>query len=487
MESHSNSLIPDAGTTIATIALLGALPRDRFVFKNDAGFDNLHQATYASALNSGLRPEFHVFPENAGEVSIFIKTIRKYVISYGVKFAIVSGGCLTARGCSSLDSGIVLNLSQLKCINLTTKGVEIGVGAKWGDVFLFLQHWTRACVGADDAGMGIGNGMSLDRGLSFMSPDGGLMCDNVRRCDVVMADGEVKRVHRSSFYALFDALRGGGNNFCIVTSILVRTFPHTQRIYGSTVKYDYKEFVRQISRLATVMEKEGRIKHADISMCFVCSNTSGRFGINYLKYNRQTEERTPPQVLEPFIPAGEQELGPEGLSDLIKGPDRTPGKRWAHMHTFVKPDFVLIRTGLDGFLNKANQLAQCEGSTYSYCLYPYDRDLVQNSYREDFSMNTAAMIMIVFRLEWKNGDDDDTILNEFRQVLEHIEHNARYRDVAVGFKNMSYSAHFQNPIASYSDAYKKTLRRMKKLYDPNNIFQRGVPGPWKLPTDDGTK
>ncbi|KAI0508569.1 hypothetical protein F5B22DRAFT_659153 [Xylaria bambusicola] len=467
-----------------TTALESALPSGRCVYPFQPNFDDVHLATYASALDAELRPKFHVLPQTRDEVTIFIKTIRNYVIKNNVKFAVVSGGCLTARGCSSIEQGIVLNLSQLKGIRILSEDiVEIFVGEKWGDVYALLKSIGKMCVGADDAGMGIGNGMSLDRGLSFISPGEGVMCNNVKSCDVVLASGEVIHTSDNATPALFQALRGTGNNVGIVTSIRVRMFDHSQRIYGRTVKYDYLGFVAQIPMLVSAMQSPDGLKGADVSMRFVVSRTSGLFGINYLKYDRQTEEKTPPQVLEPFIPiSSECKLGPADLSDLIKGPNRTPGKRLAHMHTCVRPDNTILVEGVDTFIIRTMDLAWCEGHIFSYCLYPYYPSHLRNinTRRDQFSMGTEPFIMIVFRLEWENRDDDNNILAEFQDVLEHIEHYANCRDVAVRFKNMSYSAHFQNPIASYSKYKRDCMKWSCSFRDPDDIFHWGVPGPWKL-------
>lgn len=60
--------------------------------------------------------------------------------------------------------------------------------------------------------MGVG-GLLLGGGLSFLSAQYGLACDNVVEYEVVLADSTIVKANSRSNTDLFWALKGGGNQF----------------------------------------------------------------------------------------------------------------------------------------------------------------------------------------------------------------------------------------------------------------------------------
>lgn len=61
-----------------------------------------------------------------------------------------------------------------------------------------------------DVGVG---GLTLGGGLSFLSTQYGLACDNVVNYEVVLADASIVNANATSNPDLFWALKGGGNQF----------------------------------------------------------------------------------------------------------------------------------------------------------------------------------------------------------------------------------------------------------------------------------
>lgn len=101
----------------------------------------------------------------------------------------------------------------------------VGAGNVWYDVYTKLQPMGLSVIGGRVSGIGLG-GLTLGGGISFFSGRYGWACDNVNNYEVVLADGSIRQVSYSSPYSdLYWALRGGGNNFGIVTRFDLVTFP----------------------------------------------------------------------------------------------------------------------------------------------------------------------------------------------------------------------------------------------------------------------
>jgi FAD/FMN-containing dehydrogenase len=68
-------------------------------------------------------------------------------------------------------------------------------------------------VNADISGdVGVA-GLTLGGGLSFLSGEYGLVCDNVVNYQIVLANASIANANATSNPDLFFALKGGGNQF----------------------------------------------------------------------------------------------------------------------------------------------------------------------------------------------------------------------------------------------------------------------------------
>lgn len=64
-------------------------------------------------------------------------------------------------------------------------------------------------------------------GLSFFTPRVGFVCNNILSYEVVLANGTLATASETTNAELWRALKGGSNNFGIVTQFVARSFPST--------------------------------------------------------------------------------------------------------------------------------------------------------------------------------------------------------------------------------------------------------------------
>lgn len=70
---------------------------------------------------------------------------------------------------------------------------------------------------------------------SWFTGSVGFSADSVRNYEVVLASGEIVNANATSNTDLFKALKGGNNNFGVVTRFDVNAIPHSQQVYGGLV------------------------------------------------------------------------------------------------------------------------------------------------------------------------------------------------------------------------------------------------------------
>jgi FAD/FMN-containing dehydrogenase len=164
------------------------------------------------------RPAVIVRVADATDVATVISLAR----GSGLELAVRGGGHSSA-GHSSSHGGIVLDLADMKALDIDVEG-----RTAWAETGLTAAEYSSA-VGAhgfvtgfgDTGSVGIG-GITLGGGVGFLVRKFGLTIDDLLAADVVTADGELLRVDAGNHPDLFWAIRGGGGNFGVATRFKYR-------------------------------------------------------------------------------------------------------------------------------------------------------------------------------------------------------------------------------------------------------------------------
>lgn len=101
-------------------------------------------------------------------------------------------------------------------------------------------------------------------GLSYFSYSRGFVCDNVVNYEVVLASGEVVNANAETNRDLWVALKGGGNNFGIVTRFDLAVFEQGN-LWGGKIFYFQPSFPGQIRSLVEYLHDSKA--DADIHIC----------------------------------------------------------------------------------------------------------------------------------------------------------------------------------------------------------------------------
>jgi FAD/FMN-containing dehydrogenase len=164
------------------------------------------------------RPAMIVRVADTADVARVISTARET----GMELAVRSGGH-SAAGHSVSDGGIVLDLSQVKALEIDVEG-----RTAWAETGLTAGEYTTA-VGAHGLATGFGDaptvgigGLTLGGGVGLLLRKHGLTIDQLLAAEVVTADGELHHVDAESEPDLFWAIRGGGGNFGVATRFRFR-------------------------------------------------------------------------------------------------------------------------------------------------------------------------------------------------------------------------------------------------------------------------
>ena len=145
----------------------------------------------------------------------------------------VRGGGHSAPGYGTNDGGLVIDMSPMKGIRVDPqrRTVRAEGGVLWRELDHETQAFGLATTGGTVSNTGIA-GLTLGGGLGWLMGRHGLSIDNLISADVVTADGTFRQASVTDNPDLFWALRGGGGNFGVVTSLEYRLHPVTQVLGG---------------------------------------------------------------------------------------------------------------------------------------------------------------------------------------------------------------------------------------------------------------
>lgn len=180
------------------------------------------QTNYWSTGCGDMKPSCILYPSTAKEVAAIVQVLNENEDPFVIK----SGGHNPNRGFASIAGGPLISTKYLNEVTFDPNSmtVRIGPGNDWQDVQAVLQKVGVTAVGGRIGEVGVG-GYMLGGGLSFLSTEYGWAANNVVEFEVVLANASIVTASKDSHPDLFKALKGGGNNYGIVTAYTMLAHP----------------------------------------------------------------------------------------------------------------------------------------------------------------------------------------------------------------------------------------------------------------------
>jgi FAD/FMN-containing dehydrogenase len=210
--------------TLAGLDELRTQVRGEVITPADASYEEARKLSNAMI---DKRPAVIVRSRDVGD----IRSALGFAKANGLDVA-VRGAGHNGAGLGSVDDGLVIDLSPMRWVRVdpAARTAQIGGGCMLADI----DHATHAFGLATPLGIigTTGVGLLLGGGVGHLTRKYGLSIDNVLGADVVLADGSFVRASDSENTDLFWAIRGGGGNFGVVTSLTLQLHERSTVIAG---------------------------------------------------------------------------------------------------------------------------------------------------------------------------------------------------------------------------------------------------------------
>jgi hypothetical protein len=414
-------------------------------------------------------------------------------------FAIRGGGHSPVSGAASIKGGVMIDLSHFAEVEPSEDGssVAIGAGAKWGAVSKVLDAKGLAVVGGRNSDVGVG-GLTLGGGLSFFSPRFGMACSNVISYEVVLASGSITTASESNNPDLWRCLKGGSNNFGIVTRFTVRSFP-AGKIWSGFLYMPSFQHAKVLAAFHESVNKaslggSSRDDHAAgalTSFSYVQQIGMQLIAANLVYTKTPEDEKNWPTYWKKSSFASLWRFWSTCKTrTLTSATDELnalnpPGKRQLLATTTIKNDPATLTAVHDAYIDAITSIRRVnvKGMVWTLVLQPFLPDWTRKGDPNPLGLGEGKndpLVNVSFTVNWDMQKDDEVVHETTRQAIEEIDIFAAANATGHRFRYLNYCARWQKPFESYGEDNVRFLQEVSRKYDPDRLFQRGCVGGFKL-------
>ncbi|KAJ5929277.1 FAD-binding domain-containing protein [Penicillium verhagenii] len=436
-------------------------------------------ASYFSKQEQELEPSCVIKPTNSLEVSTAIKILHSF-LDTGVQFAVRGGGHTPYAGAANIEKGVTLDLSLMNEVRLSTdlKTVDLGPGGKWRKVWETLDPYNVTVTGGRDSDVGVG-GYLLGGGLSYLGPILGWGCDNIIEYEIVLASGQIVNVNETSYPDLFLALKGGGNNFGIVTKYTMSTYP-LGKFWGGFIAYATDQWAAQTSAFSKFMGARPYDPHAAMIQSYGWSSGIGGSISNGLAYTKPVPYPAAFDGLANNATSISNALRIDTMESFAAETDsfQSSNRRQAWYTTTFAHTPDIYSTIYKIYNESVAGVSNISAMNWYLTLQPTPALNRMNSLGLDPVDKRLGIALIT--AYYTDTSDSQQVDLAARKLIANIEAATKEAGVYRAYQYYNYAGAGQPVIDGYGYESKKNLQAVSKKYDPRGLFQVALPGGFKL-------
>ncbi|KAH9834776.1 uncharacterized protein C8Q71DRAFT_766331 [Rhodofomes roseus] len=421
--------------------------------------DNYHWAQSSSQVSDGC-----------AQINLLARTQTPF----GVK-----GGGHSANPGFSSTTGVQIAMARFNNVTYDASAgtATIGAGLIWDDVYAELEPYNVNVVGGRVTGVGVA-GFTLGGGFSFLSNQYGLTVDTVRAFELVLPNGTITTVTESN-PDLFWALKGGFNNFGIVTQFILEAYPQGQVWGGAIITLGELDAVTNATAnfYANVADPKASI----------LTTLNWDLGITAVEVNLFYDAPTPPDgIFDEFLamPYLTRDVSTRSfLSLVLTAPSNATFGLRGYFETVSITDITLPL--LDAIVNETEYwsttlAAEVPGLFVSYDIEPFLPSIYSHGSPSAWPPTRSQGFMpINIYYAWSLEASDSLINSVMQESARYLTQVAisQGQDVANTPHYPNYAIYDTALSTMYGDNV-ASLQAIKAQYDPDNVM--ALAGGWKF-------
>ncbi|RAK98439.1 FAD-binding domain-containing protein [Aspergillus ibericus CBS 121593] len=442
-------------------------------------------SSYYTSFERQLDPSCIFRPTTTAEVVDFVNIITENAstTSSRPQFAIRGGGHTLFSAAANINGSVTVDMRSMNSLTLSPdlKTASIGAGAVFSDIYPQLTPYNLTVMGGRLPGIGAG-GFTTGGGLNFLAREHGFSCDNIYGYEIVLANGTVIYASASSHHDLWLALKGGSNNFGIITRFDLAAFPQGL-MWGGVIMYNYtaSTMAAQAKAFTNFMNPDHFDSAAE--MAVLVNYEDGGFTIgNSLFYTKPVAY---PKVYQPFtsLPAPTfNDLSFNNVSGMVTKFGSflpTSAERATELvYSFHNANTTTYKQLIKIYQDGCALLNNIPGLLVQFMLQPQPVTNGTNSL--GLTPGETDLVIGLVSIAYDNPADDDRVFSVQEAIVDAQTALLEEAGLLIPFKYLNYADVSQDPFGSYGEENRERLREVSRRYDPLGVFQWGVPGGFKL-------
>ena len=363
--------------------------------------------------------------------------------------------------------------------------VVIGPGNRWAGVYSQLDAKNLATSGGRVASVGVG-GLTTGGGISFFSARYGFVCDNVLNFEVVLASGQIVNANSASNPDLWRSLKGGSNNFGVVTAFTMRAFDQG-KFWGGFIGFDISTIEQQFNAFSKILGSPSYDPYAAIIYSLVLDAPSGTWSVaSHVSY---TKPEANPPFLQPLtsIPQTFSTARIASLTDFTV--ELNSSNPSGHRQLFATGTYGnsvdMMRTIWQLGNSTAQPVRGISNLKWSLSYQPLPTIITSKAATSGgnslgLDVSDGNLFNVLLTATWDSASDDAAVNAAVQSLFSQASAKAKSLGVFNEYLYLNYAAPWQDPITGYGAGARSSLRAASKKYDPSQTFQKNVPGGFKL-------
>ncbi|KAI1316484.1 hypothetical protein F5Y16DRAFT_420372 [Xylariaceae sp. FL0255] len=440
------------------------------------------QNSYWSRTAAEVTPAYIIRPNSAAQVGRSIDELVKAKR----KFAIRSGGHAQNAGANNIEDGITIDLSLLDHVRFSTSDetVDIGPGALWKHVYTHLSQFGRVVAGGRDGNVGVG-GVILGGGYSFFVAQRGFACDDVVAFEVVLANGTCITADSNNHPLLFKVLKGGSNNFGVVTNIRMKAIENKE-IWGGLNFFD-RSIAGEAMELLVEFTQNCHL-NKDSHLLFFFMYTDNTIVTAYVQLDGSQRASSFKKFLG--LPSTLDTTKTTTIAAVVSEYDIAPQDYYNTFFTIsVQNDIRIVNKAHELHERLVNELktAISDGDFVVQCLIqPLPRNFGHRSAETNGNImgvehHPVDGLLLVAVAMVRTLEQQSIAYAKLRQWVDDLDDYAsKFENGVLSWVYMNYADKSQAVLESYGASNVSTMKDVAARYDPDQVFQRLCPGGFKL-------
>jgi hypothetical protein len=313
--------------------------------------------------------------------------------------------------------------------------------------------------------------------------------------EVVLADGRIVTASALENPDLWRVLKGGSNNFGIVTRFTIRCLP-SEPIWVGQI------FAPSFQHAKVLKDFHHHLEHVSSGQpgAFDENAPSPLLGFAYVQsiglqlialilvYTKASNNKS--------WPVHWKKTGFDSLwtyyrsckvqshTDIVEGLGRTApaGTRHVMGTTTIRNDAETMAAAYSIFSQTTTELRHVKGLVFVMNFQSILPGWMNKGQPNILGLEGCSepLIIIGCSVTWTKADDDVLVRSTIRQMLEKIEEAAAARHSDHPYRFMNYCMEWQRPYEGCGEENTKLMREASLKYDQYGFFQRAVVGGFKL-------